>query len=427
MLVRKTKIQLVAFVVIAVLSVMYALFRFTEVDRVFGADGYTVRLQLEESGGIFTNAEVTYRGYNIGRVGRLSLTETGLEAELNIEPDMAPVPADLKAVVANRSAVGEQFVDLQPQSEGAPFLENGSVVPADKTATPVSSAELLADMNNFTSSVPIDSLRTVVDESYDAFRGTGDDLQVLLDTARDFTKASQQYLPQTVTLIEQGGKVLETQNDLAGSLKSFSRDLNDLSETFKTSDGDLRRLIDVTPRVSTQVSEVLSETGPGLSTLIANMLTLSNLTVTRLDGMEQVLVSYPVLSAGANTPAPGDGTAHLGLVLNSFDPPACVKGYPKAEAEASGAPGGYRAGNDTTPREPDAEAYCAEPAGSPISVRGAQNAPYNGVPVAPSEQQVAENSDRDEESLAYMRGVPGMAGGPALTLNSMGELLGLPG
>ncbi|WP_116051027.1 MlaD family protein [Amycolatopsis palatopharyngis] len=427
MLTRKTRVQLVAFVVIAVLSVMYALIRFTEVDRVFGADGYTVRLQLEESGGIFSNAEVTYRGYNIGRVGQLRLTETGLEADLDIEPGMPPVPADLKAVITNRSAVGEQFVDLQPQTDGAPFLDRESVIPAAKSAIPVSSAELLADMNSFTSSVPIESLRTVVDESYDAFSGTGEDLQVLLDTSRDFTRASQQNLSHTVTLIEQGGTVLDTQNEYAGSLKSFSRDLNKLSETFARSDADFRRLIDTTPRVATQLSEVLAESGPGLGALIANLLTMSNLTVTRLDGMEQALVTYPALSAGAHTPAPGDGTAHLGLVLNSFDPPACVKGYPRAEAEASGAPGDYRAGNNTTPREPDHEAYCAEPAGSPISVRGAQNAPYNGVPVAPSEQQVAANSDRPAESLAYMRGVPGVSGGPGLTLNSLGELLGLPG
>ena len=252
MLTRKTRVQLVAFVVIAVLSVMYALIRFTEVDRVFGADGYTVRLQLEESGGIFSNAEVTYRGYNIGRVGQLRLTETGLEADLDIEPGMPPVPADLKAVITNRSAVGEQFVDLQPQTDGAPFLDRESVIPAAKSAIPVSSAELLADMNSFTSSVPIESLRTVVDESYDAFSGTGEDLQVLLDTSRDFTRASQQNLSHTVTLIEQGGTVLDTQNEYAGSLKSFSRDLNKLSETFARSDADFRRLIDTTPRVATQ-------------------------------------------------------------------------------------------------------------------------------------------------------------------------------
>ena len=105
MLIRRTKIQLVAFVVISVVAIVYALVRFAGLGSVFGNDGYTVKLQLNESGGIFTNAEVTYRGYNIGRVGEMRLTQTGLEADLNIDPSAPKVPADLDAVVANRSAV----------------------------------------------------------------------------------------------------------------------------------------------------------------------------------------------------------------------------------------------------------------------------------------------------------------------------------
>lgn len=421
MLVRSTKIKLVAFAVVGVVAIVYALFRFTDIDRVFGQDGYTVRLQLAESGGIFSNAEVSYRGYNIGRVGQLRLTQDGLEVELEIEPDTPKVPADLTAVVANRSAVGEQFVDLRPQSEGGPFLDGDSVIPVDRTKTPIASEELISDVDSLAGSVPIDSLRTVVDESYEAFQGTGDDLQMLLGTARDFTATAQEYLPQTVTLFEQGATVLETQNDMAGSLKSFSRDLNLLSETLKKSDADLRHLIDVTPKAASQLSAVLEETGPGLGVLVANLLTTSNLMVTRQDGLEQALVSYPVVAVGAHTVTPGDGTAHLGLVLNLFNPPVCTKGYRSPEE--------YRTGNrpeDLKPRPPDFDAYCAEPPGSPISVRGSQNAPYNGVPVSPSQDQVAANSDRDEQELASLRGVPGIAGSPGLNVVGLGSLLGLP-
>src|SRR6266536_989826 len=122
MLIRRTKIQLVAFAIISIVAIVYALIRFAGLGSVFGNDGYTVKLELKGSGGIFTNAEVTYRGYNIGRVGDLRLTKTGLEADLNIDPSAPQVPADLDAVVANRSAVGEQYVDLRPKGEKGPYL-----------------------------------------------------------------------------------------------------------------------------------------------------------------------------------------------------------------------------------------------------------------------------------------------------------------
>ncbi|HVW44123.1 MAG TPA: MlaD family protein [Amycolatopsis sp.] len=419
MLVRKTKIQLIAFLVISVVAIVYALVRFAGLGQVFGQHGYTVKLELTNSGGIFTGAEVTYRGFNIGRVGPLRLTANGLEAELDIDPDTPQVPENLQAVIANRSAVGEQFVDLRPVGQAGPYLHGGSVIPASQAQTPVSTEQVVSDLDSLAASVPTDALRTVVDESYNAFNGTGQDLQVLLDTVRDFTASAQQYLPQTVQLLDSGNTVLRTQNAEASNLAEFSRNLNALSSTLKSSDRDLRQLIQVAPQASSTLNRLVTDVGPGLGELFANLLTTSNLLLTRQDGIEQVLVSYPALAVGARSVVPGDGSAHLGLALNLFDPPVCTKGYQD--------PSQYRPGSDTTTRSPDWNAYCAEPTGSPIDVRGAQNAPYNGVPVAPSQQQVSANADRDDQALAEMRGTPGVVGSPAVSITSLSGLLGLPG
>ncbi|EHR59400.1 MCE family protein [Saccharomonospora cyanea] len=418
MLVRKTRIQLVAFLVISVLAIGYALVRFTDIEKTFGSGGYTVHLEMSDSGGIFTGAEVTYRGYNIGEVGRLSLTADGLSAALLIDADAPPVPRKLHAAVANRSAVGEQYVDLRPVTDDGPYLADGDVIPADRVDTPVPAQDIITDLDSLASSVPTESLRTVVDESYQAFSGTGRHLQTLLDTTGEFTRVAREYLPQTVRLLEDGTTVLRTQNDLSTHMRSFSSDLKDLSQTLKDSDGDLRELIRTAPEAATTVSEVLAESGPDLSTLLANLLTTSNVLVTRLDGLEQAFVSYPVVAAGAYSVTPGDGTAHLGLVLNLFNPPSCTKGYRPPEE--------YRPGNETSPREPYADAYCAEPEGSPIAVRGSQNAPFNGVPVAPTEQQVQANSDRDSEQLEFLRrSALGLAKEDALSITSLQQLVGV--
>jgi phospholipid/cholesterol/gamma-HCH transport system substrate-binding protein len=89
----------------------------------------------------------------------------------------------------------------------------------------------------------------------------------------------------------------------------------------------------------------------------------------------------------------------------------------------------YRTGTDLTPRDPQSNSYCAEPKGSPIDVRGAQNAPVNGVPVIPSNQDVSANSGRSAQQLADDRAttsVPGVVGSPGVTVTSLGQLLGLP-
>ena len=418
MLTKRVRIQLVAFVLIAVVAVVYAAFRFTDLGRTFGADGYTVRLNLEESGGIFSNAEVTYRGYNVGRVGDIRLTSDGLQVDLNIDPDAPDIPADLDAVVANRSAVGEQYVDLRPRASGGPFLDASSVIDADRTSTPVSTDTVIRDLDSLASSVPVDSLRIVVDELNKAFAGTGDDLQVLLDSTYDFTQQATEHLPQTITLINDSGTVLDTQNAQASNITSFANDLNLLAEQLKNSDPDLRRLIQETPRVASAVSNLLRESGPGLGVMFANLLTTSDIIRARKDGLEYALVSYPLFSAaGQGLLASDPGQGHLGLVLNLFNPPPCTAGYEQTQR---------RDGNDLAePAPPTPEqTYCAEPSGSPINVRGSANAPYGGVPVTPAPEQGGDEGAPAASafSLPGTFTQPGAAG-PA----TLAGLLGLPG
>ncbi|TCO65319.1 MCE family protein [Actinocrispum wychmicini] len=419
MLTRRTRLQLVAFFVIAIVAVVYALFRFTGLSKVFGDDGYTVKLELKDSGGIFTNAEVTYRGVQVGRVGEMRLTKQGLEVDLAIDPAAPRIPADLQAVVTNRSAVGEQFVDLQPVKDASPYLSGSSVITADKAKTPISTDTVLRDLDDLAVSVPTDSLRTVVDELDKAFSGTGPDLQVLMDATGSFTKAANDHLPQTIALLNSAGTVLDTQNAQAGNIRSFATSLAQLNDQLKKSDPDIRKLIAATPEAADQVTGLLRDSGTNLGVVLANLLTTSNILVTRQDGLEQALVAYPIVAVGSHTVTPGDGTAHLGLALNLFNPPPCVKGYEQTKR---------RAGNDLSPAATNDQAYCAEPVGSPINVRGAQNAPFGGKVAAPTQSQVQANAGRPQQQLAEQAGLPGALGGSGAQgpINLI-QLLGLTG
>lgn len=372
MISRRVKIQLVAFLIISVVGISYVGVRYFNLASAFGGGGYTVRLQLTDSGGIFTNAEVTYRGVTVGRVGPLQLTRQGVEADLEVDPDAPPIPADLDAVVANRSAVGEQYVDLRPVRPGGPTLQEGSVVPASRTTTPVPVETLLLNIDELTRSVPLDSLRTVVAELGTAFAGTGPQLQTLLDSSQALTDSAVDALPQTLDLIRDGRTVLETQNVQSSAITSFSRDLALFAEQLRTSDPDLRRLVTTAPQLSIQVIQLLRESGTQIGQLIADLLTVSRIAGPRLDGLEQILVTYPFEVARAYTVTPGDGWAHFGLVLNVNDPPPCEQGYQGTER---------RSGIETDPIPLNTDARCNLPRGSQSSVRGAQNVPRPGTGV----------------------------------------------
>src|SRR5499433_3858344 len=226
MLKRSTRIQLVVFTVIAVLVMGYTAIRYANLGRLFGLRGYyVVHVELVRAGGIFPQANVTYRGVSVGRVGAVRLTPTGVEADLNISNSAPPIPADLQASVADLSAVGEQYVNLRPATSSGPYLTQGSVIPVRDTQLPLPVTSLLTSVDQLATSVPLGSLRTVLNELATGLGGTSTSVQALIDGQHKLVRAAGAALPQTDTLIQDSQQVLATQNAEAAAFRAFAANL----------------------------------------------------------------------------------------------------------------------------------------------------------------------------------------------------------
>jgi phospholipid/cholesterol/gamma-HCH transport system substrate-binding protein len=370
---RTTKIQLVVFAMITLLGISYVGARYAQLDRLFSDETYTVSAYLDDSGGIYVGAEVTYRGVPVGRVEKLRLHGDGVIADLGINNGDDQIPADVKAVVANRSAIGEQYVDLQPQSDGEPYLRDASQV--HDTQTPLAAQTLLTDLDGLVNSVDKNDLRTVIDELGTAFEGTGPELGQIIDTSNAFIETAYANLDVTKDLIKNSRAALQTQLDSESSIRSFSHDLHLFSNTLVTSDQDLRTVIDKGSVAARDVRSLIEDNQDALAELINNLITTGEITSARVPGIRQVLVLYPYVVEGGYTvvakdPSSGLYDAHFGLVLTQ-DPPVCHAGY--------GTP--QRDPNDLSEVPMNEDARCSEPQ-SQSNARGAQNAPaYNRTPV----------------------------------------------
>ena len=187
MITRRTKIQLAIFVLITLVGVSFTGARYAHLDRLVHATTYQVVAHFPDSGGIYQGGEVSYRGVKVGQVDRLKLTSQGVDVYLDIDKSQSSIPADTLAVVGNRSAVGEQYVELQPQRGEGPYLHEGSTIERKDTEIPISTKTLLTNLSNTVESVDKDALRTTVHELGLAFGGTGKDLQQLVQWMNDET------------------------------------------------------------------------------------------------------------------------------------------------------------------------------------------------------------------------------------------------
>jgi phospholipid/cholesterol/gamma-HCH transport system substrate-binding protein len=414
MITQRTKVQLVIFALITMVGVAFVGARYARLDRLVLDDSYRVAAHFEESGGIFAGAEVSYRGVTVGQVGELVLTEDGVDVMLDIDDDTDPIPDETKAVVANRSAVGEQFVDLQPERKDGPYLEDGAEIPTAMTETPITTTEFLTGIDDLVNSVDKQDLVTVVGEMGRAFKGTGQNLGQIIDTSNSFIRTANDNFDVTTALLEDGNTVLTTQLDKASAIQSFASDLSKFSDTLVQSDADLRRVINNGSATANQLRTFLEQNEVDLGELINNMVTTGEVTGKHIEGTEMILLAYPYVVAGGYTVVGKDSKtglydAHFGLITQS-NPHVCKRGY-----ESTDRRGPHDRGN----RPMNEKARCSEPQGM-SNARGAQHTPANRAgtayraPVVASydaETGTVNYTDRSpSDSVTYTGGAASMFG-----------------
>jgi phospholipid/cholesterol/gamma-HCH transport system substrate-binding protein len=365
---RRTKVQLLVFVIITLVGVSYVGARYANLTRFFVDDSYEVTAHFSESGGVFASAQVTYRGVSVGRVSRLVLTDDGVDVVLEIENEYDEISADAKALVGNGSAVGEQYVELQPQSASEPFLTDGSEIAREETAIPIATETLLANIATTVGSVDRESLRISVEEFAKAFAGTGEDLQVLIDSGNSFLETANDNFDITTALIRDSNTVLQGQIASESAIRNFSSGLAGFSSVLAASDPDLRRLITTGSTATIELRNFIEANRVELGSLINNLVTTGEIIVRHLDGIKQVLVIYPYVVEGGFTvvsksPSTGLYDAHFGMIIT--DTPICQEGYEDTDR---------RVPADGSNRPMNEDARCTEPPAQ-SNPRGAQNAP----------------------------------------------------
>jgi phospholipid/cholesterol/gamma-HCH transport system substrate-binding protein len=294
------------------------------VDKVLGR-GLTVHATLPMSGGLYEGGEVTYRGVKIGKISHMSATRDGVTLDLALE-EGTKLPMDSPVYVHNLSAVGEQYLDFEPPDDKGPYAAEGDTLAGNADSLPVDEGDLLVELNSFVSSVDKQNLQILIRELGTMFKDTGEPLQVLLDSGSTFIDEASAHTAQTRALLDDGLTVLQTQEGQGENIQAFSRDLAKITKSLKDSDADLRTTLSDTPAAARELDKLLTDLEPTLPVLLANATSVSQVGLTHLAGLEQLLVVFPRVIAGGFTGTTPDGYGHVNLQLdNSVGP--CTQGY----------------------------------------------------------------------------------------------------
>src|SRR6185312_7369391 len=348
---------------------------------------------LPASGGLYSTANVTYRGIQIGKVTDVQPTENGVRATMSIE-NRYKIPVNTIANVHSVSAIGEQYLDLVSTGNDKQYLANGQTI--TKGTVPDEVGPALDSANRGLEVLPKDKIDSLLSEAAQSVGGLGPALQRLVHSTTAIASGFRDNLNPVNDVIAHSGPNLNSQSVSGDAIEQWAANLNSIGAQAAQQDAALRSALQQAAPTADQLNSVFSGVQESLPQTLANLEIVIDMLKRYHKGVEQALVYFPQsaaqLQAGSIWPGEGIINFALGpavggiaaslltqnLIPPGFGtdlniPPPCLTGFLPASE--------WRSPADTTALPLPSGLYCKIPKEyQGLAVRGARNYPCADVP-----------------------------------------------
>lgn len=196
--------------------------------------GYEISAEFNQAENLGSQADVRISGVNVGKVISVGLDRrTGLtRAVMQIDPQFAPRPANTRAILRQKTLLGETYVELSPGSATGPKLADGGTLPRGQIAPTVQLDQILSTFDPSTRQ----AFETWMQQQGIALTGRGQDLNAALAQLYPFATNVDSVLAvlnrdsaATSTLLNDGGRVLAAVTRSPSALQQL---VNNANTTF---------------------------------------------------------------------------------------------------------------------------------------------------------------------------------------------------
>jgi phospholipid/cholesterol/gamma-HCH transport system substrate-binding protein len=189
-----------------------------------GPSGTRVTVYFRDAVGIYKGSDVRVLGVKVGTVGSVRAEGTQVRAVMTVDRG-EDVPAGAKAVAVAPSLVADRYVQLTPAYTSGPKIASGTVIPADRTATPMELDKVY------------DSIRKLATDLGPKGLNKDGALSRVLETGEKNLTGNGRDIRTTTERMAQAAKTLSgSQKDLFATI----RGLQTFTTMLKTNDGQVR-------------------------------------------------------------------------------------------------------------------------------------------------------------------------------------------
>ncbi|MCP9273334.1 MCE family protein [Mycolicibacterium arenosum] len=279
---------------------------------------------------IYPGDDVRVSGVRVGTIE--SIEPQGTQTKMTIEVDRGiPVPADAKAVIVAQNLVAARYVQLTPayrSATGGPRLEDGAVIPLERTGVPVEWDEVKKQLERLATDLgPSGDMSTTsvgrfIDSAANALDGNGVKLRQTLAELSGVTRVLAEGSGDFVSVIKNLQIFVTALKGSNEQIVSFNDRLATLSSVLDGSKSDLDAALTDLSVAITDVQRFVKGTRNQTVEQLDGLLQVSQTLVDVKDDLEQVLHVAPNSFANAyNIYDPDTGTPRGGFSIPNLASP----------------------------------------------------------------------------------------------------------
>jgi phospholipid/cholesterol/gamma-HCH transport system substrate-binding protein len=214
--------------------------------------GYRMHVQFPEATQLAQEADVRISGVNVGKVKKKTPNRsTGLtDAELEIDSRYAPVPRDTRAILRQKTLLGETYVELTPGNRRGPKLRDGATLRVGQVAPTVELDEIFRAFDPRTRR----AFSSWLDQQGRAVQGNGQaindaiaNLAPFAEDTTDVLKVLHRQSGATRTLVRDTGTVFDALSERQGQLRGLISNSNRVFETTARRNAELAAAFRIFP------------------------------------------------------------------------------------------------------------------------------------------------------------------------------------
>jgi phospholipid/cholesterol/gamma-HCH transport system substrate-binding protein len=224
-------------------------------------ESYRFTVPVTEATQLAIESDVRISGVSVGKVKDIELTDAGLaDATIEMDAAYAPIPSDTRAILRQKTLLGETYVELTPGSNDAKPLEEDGTLPEAQVSDAVQLDEIFRAFDEPTRT----AFQAWMQGQAAAFRGRGEDFNITLASLPEFatqaTRALRLLDSQSQALsgfLRNTGTVFGALSERQGQLRGLIQNANTVFETTARRNEELAEAFRIFPTFLRESRETL--------------------------------------------------------------------------------------------------------------------------------------------------------------------------